>query len=268
MENKPARQQLRYDLSNDKVRIDSHTSLDPHFAAALMAFYRHIDSTFVYDEQVVPAMAEDGNILFSAVRDRAWPPWGLGAKQVGAVCQVQRVGERKHTITPMHVSDNDRANIGLLAGMYKQALEAIMKLGSQLCYFVAEGAVLADRTLRRYGFCRGSDVVYSGEHPYVEYVANPAKLLEEVALDKLSLPELLAHEIDADQFQRITGLLLAIQVAAGPTHRDLVRPELLRVVTGAHWDTPPAQVPPPISRGPGKAIELPTEALRPARGKR
>jgi hypothetical protein len=253
------RNPLLYDKTNDKVRVDSFKQLeDHHFSASLMTFYRHIDAPFIYHEQIVPAMADGETRLFTAVRDRAWPPWGLGAKRVGAVCQVSRVGENRFSISPVHTADADRTNIGLIAAVYKEALETIAhEHKGEISYLVIEGSVLADRVLRAHGFERSEDYVVSGDVRYEHYRANAASLAASLGLDKLSLPELLAHEIEDKTFHRLNEFLLSIHTATGSKRRDWRSPEILAVTAGIHWDSPPAQVPPPISRGPGSQIEIP-----------
>ncbi len=257
---KSERKPRLYDKSNDKVRIDSFKKLDDHhFNAALMTFFRHVEAPFVYHEQIVPAMLDGETTLFAAVRDRAWPPWGLGAKRIGAVCQVNRVGDNRFGISPVHTADADRSNIGLISAVYKEALDHIIHehKGGEVNYLVIEGSVLADRVLRANGFQCSDDFVYSSEIRYHYYRSEAAQLASRLGLDKVSLPDLLAHEIDDETFHRVNELLLTIQIAAGSIRRDWRMPEILTVIAGIHWESPPAQVPPPISSGFGSEVEIP-----------
>jgi hypothetical protein len=73
----------------------------------------------------------------------------------------------------------------------------------------------------------------------------------------VSLPDLLAHEIDDQTFHRVNELVSTILIAAGPIRRDWRMPEILTVISGIHWESPPAQVPPPISSGIGGPVVIP-----------
>lgn len=254
------RKPLLYDKLNDQVRIESLKKLDDyHFNGALMTFFRHLEASFVYDEQIVPAMMDGETTLFAAVRDRAWPPWGLGAKRIGAVCQVNRVGDNRFGISPIYTADADQANIGLIAAVYKEALDHVIQehQGSEVNYLVIEGSALADRVLRAQGFRLSDDFVYSAEIRYHYYRIEAARLEAHLGLDRLSLPDLLAHEIDDETFHRVNEFVSTVLIAAGSLRRDSRMPEILTLIAGIHWDSPPAQVPPPISKGPGVPIDLP-----------
>jgi hypothetical protein len=252
------RRPLMFDKSNDKVRIDCYKKLDDHhFNASLMTFFRQIEAPFVYQEQVVPAMMDSETTLFAAVRDRAWPPWGLGAKRIGAVCQVNRVGDNRFGISPIYTADPDQSNIGLISAVYKEALDLILKDKGEVNYLVIEGSVLADRMLRAHGFRISDDFVYSSEVRYHYYRAEAAHLAKHLGLDKTSLPALLAHEIDDQTFHRVHELTSTVMTAAGSIRRDWRMAEILTVISGIHWESPPAQVPPPISRGPRPEGDIP-----------
>jgi hypothetical protein len=262
------RQPLLFDALNDKVRVDSFHSLDDHsVGTSLMTFFRQLNAGFVFDEHIAPSMKGGGSTLFTAVRERPWPPWGLGARRVGAVCQVHSVAEASFGISPVFTSDEDRTNIGLITAVYKEALDFIArKQKAEVNYLVIEGAVLADRALRAAGFKRTDDAVVTHDGKYHFYRADAAQLAAHLGLEKAGMPNLLAHELDDQTFERNAYFHLSIATAAGSLVRDWTRRELLTAIAGLFNASLPGGVPPTPPTGPdgfGPAIlRNPIDRLR------
>lgn len=246
------RQALLFDALNDKVRVDSFHSLDDHnVAASLMTFFRQLSAGFVYDEHIAPSMKDGSSTLFTAVRERPWPPWGLGARRIGAVCQVHTIAEASFGISPVLTSDEDRTNLGLVIAVYKEALDFITrKQKAEVNYLVIEGAVLADRALRASGFQRTDDAVVTHDGKYHFYRADAAQLAAHLGLQKAGVPNLLAHEIDDQTFERNAYFHLSIATAAGSLVRDWARRELLTAIAGLFHASLPGGVPPTPPTGP------------------
>ncbi len=208
-----------YDERNDTTRIDMFDKVDQHTAVAMMAFCRQLGASHLFAERIRPILAEDRAVVFAAVRDRPWPPWGLGARQVSALCQVYPVGERAFTVSPIYTSPGEAANIGLISAVYREALEHITReKGAEVQYLVAEGAVLADRVLRKFGFAKTEDVAVTETARYFRYAVPASRVLAALGLDKLSTPELLAHRMDDGVYERNALFQLAFQIAAVPGH--------------------------------------------------
>jgi len=80
-----------YAARNAATRIEIFDELSPLAEAALRSFFRRIGSPHVMDEIVLPLLSEGDSQIFAAVRDRPWPPWGLGARNVVAMMQTHLV---------------------------------------------------------------------------------------------------------------------------------------------------------------------------------
>ena len=189
----------RYDKRNDAVRIDTHSELDHFVGSAVRAFFRHLNAAHLFEERIIPALQSEDAMLFVAVRERPWPPWGLGAVRVAAVAQVQSIGNRNYGFGPMYMAAEDSANIGLRAAFYKEILEHVTRQAkADVNYLVVDGSFLADHVLRGIGFARTEDKVLTEEAEYHFYRADAHDLLNKLNLANISVPELLAHKMGED----------------------------------------------------------------------
>jgi hypothetical protein len=191
---KPEKPNL-YDKSNDAVRLDSFCEPDDAVMVALRSFFRKLDTAYLFDERVLPTLKVEGSVLFAAVRDRPWPPWGHGARQVCALIQANPVGDRSYGLSPVYVRNEDASNIGLRAALYKEMLENLSQNGkAEVNYLVIEGSVVTDRVLRSLSFERGNDLVVTENARYFFYRADAGTVLNNLHLSNISVPELLAHQ--------------------------------------------------------------------------
>ncbi|HEX8767318.1 MAG TPA: hypothetical protein VF714_03055, partial [Jatrophihabitans sp.] len=94
MANEPA----FHDQLNDVVRIDRVDEMDSHLAVATMSFFRRLGIPHLYSERIAPTLEGGDSQVFLAARDRPWPPWGLGARSIGALCQVHPVGKSTYAL--------------------------------------------------------------------------------------------------------------------------------------------------------------------------
>jgi hypothetical protein len=133
--------------------------------------------------------------LIAAVRDRPWPPWGLGARTITALCQTEAVSDASYAISPVYVTDQDVTNIGLISAVYKETIEQLaIHPRAEICYLVAEGSILADHLLRMMGFKKSEDVFVTSNARYYTYRVLAEQLLDSLGLRKLSTPDLLAYD--------------------------------------------------------------------------
>lgn len=206
-----------YDSQNDIVRIDHVEEADDHLDAAMMLFFRRLGIPHVYPERVAPALKSDGCSVFIAVRDREWPPWGLGSRTIAALCQIHPVGTGSYGLSPLFVRDEDATNLGLMAALYSEVLDHVAREdGAEVSYLVLEGSVLADRLLRSHGFDASDDLVVADGRRYQFYRAPAEKLRSRVGLDTTSVPELLAHELDDDALARNALYFGGLQLVTQP----------------------------------------------------
>lgn len=240
---------------NDVVRIDACDELDEYLAASLRTFFRHLGVPHLFDERIAPALSSGDSRLFAAVRDRPWPPWGVGARKVCALCHVQSIGEGLHGLGPVYVTDEDATNIGLVGALLKEVLEEVgSEEKAEVSYLVVEGSVMASRVLAASGFRQTDDVVLTDKARYFFHRAEAQQLLEQLGLAKVSVPELLAHEIDDHTFERTALFYGTLNLAGHPHPWDefLVR-EIIAIEAGLFNASLPGGVPPtPPSKLPGE----------------
>jgi hypothetical protein len=245
---------MAFHEKNESIRIDVLTEADENMRAALASFFRRLGMTHVLKERIGPTL-KSGGALVVAVRDRSWPPWGLDAQNLQAVCQVYPAGENTFAITPVITTDENATNIGLISAVYKEALEHVLRdRKAQIAYLVAEGSFLADRVLTENGFTKSNDLAVTDHGRYHVYRAPAAKLLARLSLDKRSTADLLAHDLDAKTLQRNASLQGMIAAATrGALSGILTRSEIILIDFGRFTDSLPGGVPPtPPTAGPSK----------------
>jgi len=188
---------------NDKIRIDILRDMSAEAEANLLVFLRRINASHLYRERMVPVAKTDDALLFVAVIDRAWPPWGLGARTVHGVCQVHRVGENSFSIGPVLVADEDLTNIGLQAAIYKEVLDYVAgEPEGEVGYLLSEGSVLAHATLGAAGFQRTADFILSEHGRYNAYRASADEVQAALGMSDLSSADFLAYQVDTAVFER------------------------------------------------------------------
>jgi len=182
---------------NAATRIDLFDELNEAAQAALRSFFRRLGAPQLYDEVMIPLLNAGDSQVFAAVRDRPWPPWGLGARTVSAVCQAFLVAAGTYGLTPVFVTDEDASNIGLVAAVYKETVEylALSVANASIHYSVAEGSTLGNHVLRKVGFERTDDVILSEKGRYYIYEISAEQLRHALKLDTVETLDLLAHRV-------------------------------------------------------------------------
>ncbi len=206
-----------YHPRNESTRIDAFEDLTPPITAALHAFARRLGAPHLVNEVWIPKQLEGDAQIFTAVRDRPWPPWGLGARHISALCQIQAVSDESYAISPVYVTDDDLTNVGLTAAVYKEVLESVATSPrAEINYLAAEGTRLAHHVLTTNGFKRHDDVVLTEQARYYTYRIGARELLERLGLHKLDTPQLLAHDIPDDTLERYAAFQHTIYLASRP----------------------------------------------------
>jgi hypothetical protein len=206
-----------FDKRNDRLRLDVIDAIRDDVEVPLMAFTRQLGAPHLYAERLLPMAKAGESTLLLAVSDRQWPPWGLGARTVHALCQVHRIGDHSFGISPVLTLEDDLTNIGLQTALYKEALEHSARANDgDVNYLVAQGSVLGDRVLRRAGFERTEDFLLNDHARYHAYRAKAKAVLAHLGLDRYSTPDLLAHQIDEETFERNALLQSTLQLAMRP----------------------------------------------------
>lgn len=249
---------------NDVVRVEWFDSIDEHLASALKTFFRLLGASHVFDERIEPSVATDAARLCVAVRDRPWPPWGLGGRKLAAVCQVQPIGEALYGLSPLFVADEDLTNIGLVGTLLKETLDEIAReQDAEVSYLVLDGAVLSRRVLESNGFTQTDDAVVTDTARYSFYRASAQKVLDRLGLATTSTPELLAHQFGEHTFDRLALFHSALHLAGSPrAWDDVLAREIVPISGGLFSAGLPGGPPPgPSSSGPDRFRETEIERI-------
>jgi 2OG-Fe(II) oxygenase superfamily len=237
-----ARVKRFYNDRNEATRIDLFDEVNELSAAALRSFFRRMHAPHLYDEIVLPLLSEGDSQIFAAVRDRPWPPWGLGARYVTAVCQTHLVGDDTYGISPVYVCDEDLSNAGLIAAVYKEVVEYLAtNERAEINYLLAEGSTLADHVLRTVGFEKTEDVFLTEAARYFTYRIEARKLIEALGLTEVATPDLLAHEFDAELLARNALFHSTVYLgsrADWTASSWAVAAEIAQLVRGGHYTKP------------------------------
>jgi hypothetical protein len=184
---------------NEATRIDAVQELAPVTTAAIRAFCRRLGAPHLFDEVLLPKQQEGDAQIFMGVRDRPWPPWGLGARHVSALCQIQAIADESYAPSPVYVSDEDATNVGLIAAVYKEVLESIAcSPKAEVNYVAVEGSRLAHHVFESVGFRKFDDVVLTEHARYYTYRIQATKLLHSLGLDRVDTPALLAGDVSPE----------------------------------------------------------------------
>jgi hypothetical protein len=233
-----------FDERNGSTRIDVFHELNHHVQAAIRSFTRHLGAPHLLDEVILPIMHEGDAQVVVAVQDRPWPPWGLGARRIRALCQTHTIGDASFAVSPVYVLDEDLTNVGLICAVFKEALEQIASHPrAEVCYLVAEGSTLVDSVLRANGFNKSDDIFVNWAGRYFTYRAPVGEILRQLGLDALSTPDLLAHDLEENVLQRNAQFQTTlISGSRAEWARESALAEVIRLVRGGHF-TKPAGVP-------------------------
>jgi Rps23 Pro-64 3,4-dihydroxylase Tpa1-like proline 4-hydroxylase len=194
----PSRSSRRFfDDRNRSIRIDLFEELSDQALAALRSFTRRMGAPHLLEEVILPILHEGDSQILAAVQDRPWPPWGLGARHVVALCQTHSIADESYAISPVYVTDEDLTNVGMISAVFKEALEQVaISPRAEVCYLVAEGSLLVDDVLTSVGFRKSEDIFLNWAGRYYTYRALAGDLVKGLGLDRLSTPDLLAHDMN------------------------------------------------------------------------
>jgi 2OG-Fe(II) oxygenase superfamily len=230
-----------YDYRNQSTRVDLFDELHDHEIAALRSFTRRLGFPHLLDEVILPTFRGGDSQIVAAVQDRPWPPWGLGARTITALCQTEAVSDASYAVSPVYVTDQDLTNVGLISAVFKEALEFLaVNPRAEVCYLVAEGSNLADRVMRATGFKKSEDVFVTWNARYYTYRLLAAEVLHNLGLEKLSTPDLLAHD-QADAWLDRSALFhqtIHLGSRAEWTPDLAIAAEIGRLVRGGHASKP------------------------------
>ncbi len=216
----PARARNRFSESNEKLRMICGESPDEDTLAATRTFFRRLGAPHLYEERVLPILQGRDCWMFAAVEDRPWPPWGLGAQQIRALCVCRRTGAAGIGLSPVFVADEHVSNIGLSAAILREALTFFAEKNETVNFAAIEGSAFAAPALRAHSFVSTGDIFLTEPARYDIYSANPAKVLRSLGLKGISTLDLLTYDVDWDTLARNALFFSALQLATQPFIRD------------------------------------------------
>lgn len=249
-----------HDSKNDSTRIDLFEELDNHATVALRAFFRRMGAPHIFEERIVPTLNDGESHIFAAVRDRPWPPWGLGARHISAVCQAHSVDDNSFAISPVYVTDEDLTNIALMSAVYKEVLDYLVRApGAEVNYLVIEGSTFADYVLVSNGFKKTKDIYLTESARYFTYRIEAEELLHRLGLDAVSTFDILSGRVNGAVFERNALFQSMMYLASRPAWGTTVA-EIIPLQGGHLYMDPPGGAPEPSPEprprpeiGPGKA---------------
>jgi hypothetical protein len=240
---------------NELMRMESLEGLHPTVEAPLMAFFWRIGLPHVYWEYLVPVMRETNAFVVMAVKDRAWPPWGVGAHTIHALMVASPVSEVSAGLSHVFVLDEDIGNIGLIAATYKEMLDSLVRRSvKEINYVVLDGSVLASRILSNVGFEKTEELFLTQNRRYNLHSASPSGHLEKMGLAEAAVPDLLEGTLDDHAFSMVSQWIAATS-ASSPfwTERNGV-PDVIPNTGGFLHASQPGGV--PIRRRPEERGEV------------
>jgi hypothetical protein len=214
---------------NEAIRFEMVDKLDDGVEGSLRVFLRRVGLPHLFDELFLPTMRDGAALLGLAIRDRPWPPWGIGGQIIHALLHVNPIAEGSASLSDVFVTHENAANVGLMTALYKETLEQLVRRGvSRVNYLVAEGAAFAPRMLSAVGFKQVEGQFLTEQARYLLHQAEAKEVLERLGLAKAYTPDLLAHRIDDGAYERNALFHLMTQVAMRPYWHDLVAiPEMV-----------------------------------------
>ena len=246
-----------YDSLNESLRFEEFIEVDDVSVIAIRMFFRELGTLHLVDEYVLPTLRAPDSSIFAAVKDRPWPPWGHGSKNIVAFTQVHQIAENSYAVGPVRVQPSQAANIGLRAALYKEAIESLAKeKEAEVNYLVIEGSVLTDQLLTSVGFQRTPDLVQTDDAKYFFYRANCVELLAQLQLNNVSVPELLTLQVNPVIIEKNASFQAIMDWA--------VLRELVPIWFGGFHESIPGGTPPPPLPPPDPCIvEGPLEGIGP-----
>jgi len=229
-----------FDEHNRSMRIDVFQELNHHTLAAIRSFTRRLGSPHLLEEVILPTLHEGDSQVLAAVQDRPWPPWGLGARRIMALCQTHSIGDNSFAVSPVYVTDENLTNVGMISAVFKEALEQLAgNPRAEVCYLVGEGSTLVDSVLISSGFKKSDDVFVNWAGRYYTYRAPISEVLRGLGIGSLSTPDLLAHDMDTATLQKnalFHTTLISGSRAEWAEEASLA--EIIRLVRGGHAGKP------------------------------
>jgi hypothetical protein len=236
----------------EQFRFVSLTEDDGKSTLALRAFFRRIGLSRVYDEMVAPGLQDGSGLVVMAVRDRPWPPFGIGAQSVSAMCFIYPIGEGRAGLANVFALPEEQLSIGLLAAVYREALDILVERGTKWVHFVTrDDSHFAAHVLQSAGFEQTGIPYITEAARYCFHEVEIAAHLGALGITDTTPLQLLADEFPESTLERTGLYLLTVNTAFSGFWSETVKaPELIpnMAIARVAASAPPGG--PPIKRGP------------------
>lgn len=194
----------RYRKRNDSVRLELYDRIDDKNRVMLRKFLREIALGYLFEEHFEAVMGAGDALIFAAVRDRPWPPWGLGGQRIHGLILAAPAADDCLALSPVFTLGNDTMNIGLSAALLKELLDHCKdRKDCDVCYPVIEGSVWTDQVLRSLRFEPSDEILLTDAARYTVYRVKASTLSSELGYDKLTVLDLLSHELEPSVLSKI-----------------------------------------------------------------
>lgn len=212
----------------EQFRFINLTENDPRAMLAVRAFFRRIGLSRVYDELVVPGLDEGSGMAVMAVRDRPWPPFGIGAHSVSALCFVYPIGEGRAGLANVFALPEEELSVGLLGAVYREALALLAERGVEHVHFVTrEGAHLPAHVLSKVGFERTGIPYITDAARYTFFEAAISSHLAALGVNEMTPLQLVGDECSEAVLDRLSLFLLTVNAAFAAYWADTLSAPLL-----------------------------------------
>jgi hypothetical protein len=193
----------------------------------------------------VPVVADGSAVGIVAVKDRAWPPWGVGAQTIHALTIASPVTSDSAGLSNVFVLEEDLGNVGLVAAVHAELLNSLARRGvKELSYIVIEGSVFAGRVLTGLGFAPTEDLFLSHASRYNVHSCALQAHAEAMSLHQTASPELMDGNLSDGAFMAVVQLMAATSIGSLPFYSErAVSPEILPNTGGFHRASRPGGAP-------------------------
>jgi hypothetical protein len=202
---------------------------DSKVTMPVQAFFRRIGLPRVFDELVAPGLEDGSGMAVMAMRDRPWPPWGIGAQSVSAITFIYPIGEERAGLSNVFALPEEELSIGLLAAVYREALSLLAERSTKRVHFVTRGGPhLAGRVLAAAGFADTGIPYITEAARYSFHEAELSAHLAALGVADSTPLQLLGDEFPGAVLDRMALYLLTLNAAFGGYWRETVRaPEVI-----------------------------------------